>query len=452
MGFLAGGIGFEVGFWAIIIQYAATITAIANQWLYHRLVCLSGNQCAVGTLESVPSVEPFLKDYDNDDCFDIRLMPHRCNDLYKKPNCNYATFGSTPALLQGPPTPGPAIYGWEMHPGPLAGPSLDGLTETLHPANDIFLDNFQGSALLQPGSPVEAPRPGPVLFDLPYDPIPLDELDSPLGTPDGSPQGTLPGDSTICTEAGPVPAPNGKLAVTRSTLHCEAEGNFWQAMLDTAGLQGLATGAGAAVGAAAGAALGCEIGSFLGFIGCGLGALLGFLAGLFAGGAGGAYVAANAAFNSSPGDVNDANVGDSPLGPLSVDDQVVVFGTHVYDGFHEGWHEFHPLMAIQRVPPANMDLPEVSPPYIEWDPNWMPGQFPTVSLPAGLTVMDMRQGLESGPFRDMAVSIQQQWCSMLGAAFNQSVLAAQGTMLNRWTIHPLVDGCRPAAPSQPPLQ
>ena len=150
LGFLAGGIGFEIGFWTIVIQYAATITAIADQWLNHRLVCLSGNRCAEGTLETPPSVEPFLADFDNDDCFDIRLMPHRHNDLYCGPNCNYATFGSAPALLQGPPTPGPAIYGWQLHPGPLAGPSLDTLTESLHPGNDIFLDNFQGSALCSP--------------------------------------------------------------------------------------------------------------------------------------------------------------------------------------------------------------------------------------------------------------------------------------------------------------
>ena len=30
----------------------------------------------------------------------------------------------------------------------------------------------------------------------------------------------------------------------------------------------------------------------------------------------------------------------------------MVYGTHVYDGFHEGWHEFHPLKAIIKTPTA----------------------------------------------------------------------------------------------------
>jgi hypothetical protein len=461
LGFLAGGIGFEIGFWALVIQYAVAIKAVAQQWLYHRLVCLSGNQCAVGTLVSVPTIDETargpvptpLGEFDNDDTFDIRLMPHRLNDVYKEPNCNYATFGTTPALIQGPPTPGPAIFGWAMQVALQAGPSLDGLTEKLHPANDVFLDRFQGSALLQPGSPVEAPRAGPVLFDLPYDPIPIGELALPLGAgSDNAPPGLLPGAQVNCTAAGPAPNASGKKAVTRSTLHCEAEGNFWQEMMDTAGLQGLATGAGGAAGAAAGAALGCEIGAAFAFIGCAFGALLGFLAGLFGGSAAGAYLAAVAAFHSIPGNVNDANVGDVPLGPLQVGDQVVVLGTHVYDGYHEGWHELHPLMAIQRVLPSTMSDATVSPPYLEWDPNWVPnGPFANTSLPAGLSVADMRQGLESPAFRAMAVSIQQQWCSMLSVAFDANVRAHQERMINRWTIHPMVDGCQSGEGNPAPL-
>ena len=93
--------------------------------------------------------------------------------------------------------------------------------------------------------------------------------------------------------------------------------------------------------------------------------------------------------------VNDANVGDTPLGTLADGDQVVVYGTHVYDGFHEGWHELHPLMAIMRVPPPevwtnipglNTEKPTFNPPYLEWDPNWSIAANGTP--PVGLTITD----------------------------------------------------------------
>jgi hypothetical protein len=147
----------------IAIQYAITITAIANEWLYHRLVCVSGNQCAVGTVQEPATISPLLGAFDNDQFFDIRLMPHRPQDEYKSANTK---FNATP---------------------PTAGPSQDGKTE-LTPENDIYLDKFQGGRLLKP-----------VIPDLPYD-------------------------------------------TSRSTLHCEAEGNFWQAMKDTVALQAVLVG------------------------------------------------------------------------------------------------------------------------------------------------------------------------------------------------------------------
>jgi hypothetical protein len=434
-----------VGFFALAITYAVTIRAIAEKWLYHRLVCISGDQCAVGTIDMPPTISPLLGEFDNDQFFDIRLMPHRRQDAYRGPNCNYATLGATPALIQAP-----SIMGWELQTTPTAGPSLDGLTESKHPANDVFLDKFQGSALLQPGSPTEAMRNGAILYDLPYDPV--DPSETTIGP---AQPGDLPLMSATCSATPPVSVPaSGSPAVTRATLHCEAEGNFWAAMLQTAGLQGLATAAGSAAGAAAGSAAGCAIGGIFGGIGCLIGAIIGFIIGLAAGGAAAAYVAANAAFNSDPGDVNDANVGDVPLGTLANGDQVVVYGTHVYDGFHEGWHEFHPLKAILRVPPpqSTTEIPGLAtaqitfnPPYIEWDPNWVPGES---YLPPGLTATDMQQGLASPAFRALAVSVKQQLCALLSEAFNPVVRAAQEQPQNRWTIHPLVDGCQPSVGSE----
>lgn len=429
-----------IGFIAIIIQYAITITAVANQWLYHRLVCISGNQCAVGTIDMTPT-ESDLGEFDNDQFFDLRLMPHRPGDLYRGPNCAYATLGSAPALVQAP-----SVFGWQMQAPPQAGPSLDGLTET-HPDNDVFLDRFQGSALLQPGSPVEAPRAGAVLFDLPYDPE--DPSETTVPTPAA---GAPPLFNATCSFEASTPISDPAARLTRATLHCEAEGNFWYAMKQTAALQGVAAGVGAAAGAGAGAAIGCAIGGIFGPIGCAIGAFLGFIAGLIGGALGGAYVGANAAFNSDPGDVNDANVGDTPLGQLQNGDRVIVFGTHVYDGFHEGWHEIHPLMAIIRMPPP-ITIPfaggatEFGFPYVEWDPGWPDG----VNGPNFLTSTDMQQGLGSDAFRAVAQSSQQAWCGLLTEVFSAQTRTDQMRMENRWTIHPLVDGCG-AYPTAPPQQ
>ena len=427
--FLTGA--YVIGFVTIAIQYAATIAAIAKEWLEHRLVCVSGNQCAVGAIDKPPARNTLLGAFDNDQFFDIRLMPHRYLDAYRAADANDPTatpkiagFFASPPATAGDPTVNPTKT-WNENPTPGAGPSLDGMTE-LFPANDIFLDNFQGTTLLKPA-----------FSDLPYKPADWTE-ETALKAPT---TGEQPRDATV----------------TRATLHCEAEGNFWAEMLATAGLQGLATAAGGAAGAAAGAAVGCEIGGIFGPLGCLIGSILGFLFGLGAGAAAGAYVAANAAFNSDPGDVNDANVGDTPLGNLGDNDQVIVYGVHVYDGFHTGWHELHPLMAVMRCPPPEtyMNLPGLAtetvtfnPPYIEWNPVSTPGLN---GIPnSGLTDMDVMQGLASPAFAAVAKRIQRQWCDLLNEAFDPPTQTAQNLPQNRWTIHPAVDGCKADVPPRPP--
>jgi hypothetical protein len=427
--FLLGG--YVIGFFAIAIQYALTIAAIAKQWLEHRLVCVSGNQCAVGAIDMPPSRNTLLGAFDNDQFFDIRLMPHRYLDAYRAADANdpaadpkIAGFFAGPPGSAGDPTVNPSKT-WAKNPTPGAGPSLDGMTE-LFPENDIFLDNFQGTVLLQPA-----------FIDLPYKPVDW-MTETALKPP---------------TTAEQPRDPN----VTRATLHCEAEGNFWAEMLATAGLQGLATGVGAAAGAGAGAAAGCAIGGLFGPLGCLIGSIIGFILGLGAGGAAGAYIAANAAFNSDPGDVNDANVGDIPLGSLGDDDKVIVYGTHVYDGFHSGWHELHPLMAIMRCPPPEIytNLPGLNtetiafnPPYIEWNPVSVPGMN---GIPnSGLTDLDVMKGLASPAFTTTAKRIQRQWCELLNEAFAPPTQTAQKLQQNRWTIHPLVDGCKADATPPPP--
>jgi hypothetical protein len=360
--FALGGVFMGVG-------YAGTIAEIARKWLYHRLVCLGTEpKCAVGVVQSNPTISDF-GEFDNDEFFDLRLMPHRPNDDYKSDNTAYKS---------GNP-----------------GPSLDGKTE-LQPENDVYLDGFQGQTLMRPS-----------IADLPY------KLD-------------------------------------RSKLHCEAEGNFWQAMLDFAALLGLAVGVGSGLGALGGAALGGAIGCFFGPIGCLIGAIIGAILGALLGGAAGAFIGAEIAFHSDPGDVEDANVGDASLGPISEGDKVVVYGIHVYDGFHEGWHEIHPLMKVIKLHPDS----EASG-YTEWDPDFndpaklpmdLPGMPATIT---GLTVDDMKKGLASKKFFDRAVWLRDTWCGLLTESVGSTTAGLQATEEHRWTIHPNVDGCEPDQPDVP---
>lgn len=352
--------GFVVGGVFMAIAFAGTISEVAKAWLYHRLACIGSDpKCAVGVVMGTPETGGF-GEFDNDEFFDLRLMPHRPGDDYKSANNAYKT---------GNP-----------------GPSLDGKTEDKK-ENDVYLDDFQGRTFMKP-----------FFNDLGY------KLD-------------------------------------RTKLHVEAEGNFWQAMWDYALALGILVGVGSGLGAAGGAALGCAIGGFFGPLGCLIGAIIGAILGGLLGGAGGAYIGAQIAFHSDPGDVEDANVGDKSLGPISEGDRVVAYGRHVYDGFHEGWHEIHPLMTVMKIHPNESSA------YIEWDPDFndpakIPGDLP--DMPAGITGLtdaDMKDGLASNKFKARAIWLRDKWCDLLNEAFDKKTAGLQETEEHRWTIHPDVDGC-----------
>ncbi len=400
LGFLAGGpIGAVIGiFSGITVGLALALNEAANEWRFHRLACVSGVKCAVGTVREQPT-RGDLGQFDNDQFFDLQLMPHPIgHDVdgqkhfaydYAKPSDNYKI-----------PKPG-FVY------GKAAQDALD-----KHLRNDVYIDGAQGSELVMP-----------TIADLPYD-------------------------------------------TTRNVLHCEAEGDFWVRMADLGLALGaliallvLVTAGAAYAGGAAGAAIGCAIGGFFGPIGCLIGAILGAILGaLLAGGAaaGISYLIIQAIleaiFDADPGDVEDANVGDHALGPISAGDRVVVLGEHVYDGFHEGWHEIHPLMAVIKI--ADRKLNAETNYYLEWDPNFpdsakLPEDLP--EMPATppdqditkLSRDDMRRGLESDKFRRRVEWLRARWCALLREAFDEGVRRTQQGLTHRWTIHPQVDGCQP---------
>jgi len=373
VGFLVGGpigaiVGLLVG--AFSVGFTATAMAItegANLWLYHRLVCLGGRKCAVGSIMDPPAISD-LGEFDNDEFFDLALMPYapeRVKDI---------------------------------------------------PADTIFDDGFQGG-LLRPRA----------------------DLLSELGY----------------FEAEDAPRTHDRSKVAKKWLHCEAEGDFWVRMADLAAAMGLLGGAAAVVtagGALAGAAAGCSWGGFFGPIGCIIGAIIGGIIGALVG-AGGSKLVIDAVlegiFETNPGDVDDANVGDEPLGPLVRGDKVVVFGEHVYDGLHEGWHEIHPLLAICKVASFKTTDGTEASFYLEWDPSFPKGSTPPshqfdLALPE-LAEADMRAGLASDPFRKRATALRDRWCGLLSERFDEKVGQTQQGLDQRWTVHPAVDGCKPAA-------
>jgi hypothetical protein len=129
----------------------------------------------------------------------------------------------------------------------------------------------------------------------------------------------------------------------------------------------------------------------------------------------------------------------------------------VYDGFHEGWHEIHPLKAVIKVAAVHgRGGADETSFYLEWDPHFsgkLPADVP--DMPAdikSLTAADMQAGLNSDKFRKRAVWIRDRWCQLLGEAFSDPVRTKQRSESERWTIHPEVDGCTSSAPPPPRIR
>ena len=355
---------FAIGAIALAIGFVSAIATVADLWLFHRLVCLTGIKCAVGIVNDHPH-DGGLGNFDNDEFFNLILLPHRADDK-----------------IAAPGTP----------------------DQQAHPKNYIHRDDLMGQEFL-----IRVPQSG----DLPYD---------------------------FSKEEA-------------STLHCEAEGEFWVKMKEWAWLMGLVIGAASAAGAAAGIAVAaamCALGPIL----CLLGILIGLLIWLLSTAAGGAIAAGIMAiiFEASKGDVEDANVGDAALGPITAGDKVIVYGEHVYDGFHEGWNEFHPMMTVCKLNEHESSQ------YLQWDPNFpVGGALPTDTddMPGAIRNLeekDMRAGLSSDKFAARATWMRKKFCRMMQEAHDPATRNEQEKPKNRWTIHPYVDGCEDEeAPGTVPL-
>ena len=382
--FIAGSYG--IGAIFVTIGIVTAIVSCADLWLYHRLVCVSPEPlCAVGIVEDTPT-DGGLGNFDNDQFFDLVLIPHRPEDLAQ----SVAPFD---AATLADPIQGPAAAEFNKQLSFL----------NLHPKNFVLSDGFLGETLLKQNASIT--------LDLPYD--------------------------TSLHEA--------------KYLHCEAEGDFWVKMKEWAWLIGTVTGVSVAAAVATAVTIGaamCALGPIL----CAIGLLLALIAALIILAIGALINAgiANTLYEDGKGNVEDYHVGDTSLGPIKKGDKVAVVGEHVYDGFHEGWNEFHPMIAVMRI------NAEESSQYLQWNPEFNDG---VDSLPADIDVWpstiknltgdDMRSGLNSQKIRDRAIFLRQKWCMMIREAFDPGIKHTQNEDPNRWSIHPEIDSC--AKEDEPPI-
>jgi hypothetical protein len=114
---------------------------------------------------------------------------------------------------------------------------------------------------------------------------------------------------------------------------------------------------------------------------------------------------------ASPSDVNPSLGGELHQNDCNLRgaDLLVVSGEWVYDSLHSGWNEIHPIRQCQRIG--------------TWNGTWT---FPSGRSPQAE--------------RDF-------WCASLGTASDPLTIAGQQQPQNRWTVHPLVDGCKPEGSS-----
>lgn len=127
---------------------------------------------------------------------------------------------------------------------------------------------------------------------------------------------------------------------------------------------------------------------------------------------------------SSPGNPLDVNPN---LGSLSGGDLVVVKGEWIYDSLHAGWNEIHPVRHCEII--IERESIMVSEADLGWDdyivPHPLTGTPMTLEDPANVELY------------------RQKWCGMIKDGEKAEEDGSRYHPQHEWTIHPLVDGCKP---------
>jgi hypothetical protein len=216
-------------------------------------------------------------------------------------------------------------------------------------------------------------------------------------------------------------------------LHCEFEG---------AGIIDLLHSAEAALAFATAAAVACAV-PVIGWFACLVLSLI-------------AAIIAIAGFFGAIGDRAKPNVYDPVTGKNSDElhsgsDILFVKGTWVFDTFHEGWNELHPVKECYRIATASFVRPDV----IDWDAaiasymvaigrwKWDPAQLPALKP----------LKLDGPPKPQDWTDWVGFWCDHVGTTSDPLTVAGQAQPVNQWVVHPAVDGCDPGGggdPTRPP--
>jgi len=233
----------------------------------------------------------------------------------------------------------------------------------------------------------------------------------------------------------------------RWTQHCEIEGNGMSVLCTIgkvlAALYPLGVVVGVVVGAIGGAVVGavegwnavwsscrnacgipvlCDIACFVAALAAAIvGAIVGLVLGAIAGVIPGFGQVIAGALISVPfrhnGEFSDV-ANDPDSGRIEVDDPVFVSGMHVYDAGHpEGWTEIHPVRHLQKIPEGAMP-----------------------AMPAKLTG---DPGFRQEPFVGEVKTFWDTWCRMVKEGKRPEVKSKQDKLVNRWCVHPELDGCAP---------
>jgi len=131
-------------------------------------------------------------------------------------------------------------------------------------------------------------------------------------------------------------------------------------------------------------------------------------------------------------------------------DILFVKGTWVYDSAHEGWNELHPIKECLLVGQVRYLSNDV----IDWDDAI---KFFMVSV--GKWRLDWTDPQKPLPIKDSGAATGQDWkdyvrftCDKVGVATSGVTVGHQSDPEHTWTIHPAVDGCRPAGhPPETPI-
>jgi hypothetical protein len=141
--------------------------------------------------------------------------------------------------------------------------------------------------------------------------------------------------------------------------------------------------------------------------------------------------------------VTDPNTGQTTNQLHPNRDILFVKGTWVYDSAHEGWNELHPIKECLLVGQVRYKANDV----IDWD-----DAIKFFMASVGRWRLDYSKDPQNPvAIKDTGPATGQDWkdyvqhtCDKVGIAGSDLTISHQGDPENTWTIHPVVDGCRPA--------